>query len=127
MHPAALRLTTATAGAGEDHPLNEMRDHLAAGLHNAYHAETPEAAATHLETAAGDLPSVDHETHGAGEEAWEHLRGALSTFHDDLAFIRRHAERLVTSTSPSSRRPSAVQVAPIPSIRSGISWSKLIS
>lgn len=105
--PASLSLMTEVAGSTDDHPLGSLREHLADGLHKAYHADSPEAAKTHLEETAQNLPSVDHSSHSAGQEAVETLRGSLTKFQDDLAYIRRHAERLVTLKKAFSNQTEA--------------------
>ncbi len=97
MHPAAHDLFTKAAAATDDHPLGAARAHLESSLHDAYHADSPETRQSHLAQAATGLDGV---TTGGSESrdetAWQHLREALPKLHDDLAFIRRRAERLVT-------------------------------
>lgn len=105
--PAAKSLLDATVAAADDHPLGTLRDHLAKGLHAAYHADTAQEAANHLASTVESMPEVDHSSHSAGREAWESLRGSIGKFQDDLAYIKRHAERLVTLHKAFSQETEA--------------------
>jgi hypothetical protein len=94
VHPAALDLATAIAGAPDDHALASTRRHLESTLHRAYHAAGDEAARDALVRGAETLPAVDADTHGAGAGAFDHLRTALAGFGNGLAYLKRHVERL---------------------------------
>lgn len=95
IHPSALTLASEAAVAADGHPLDAARDHLEASLHAAYNAGTPQATAQHLSDAADQLDSVISANH-ADESAWQHLREGLPKLHNDIDFIKRRAERLLT-------------------------------
>jgi len=95
VHPEALNLLAEASTADDDHALRPLRDHLETTVHEAYHAEHEKAAGHSLKNGAAYLKNLGLEKSGAGN-AWHHLRDALPTFSNDLAFIRRRAERLVT-------------------------------
>ncbi|MCH9648768.1 MAG: hypothetical protein K0U98_11055 [Deltaproteobacteria bacterium] len=100
MHPSARRLVADAAEADEGHPLKATRAHLEAGLHAAYHAETPAAASARLIDVAGGLQGLAPEASDGGANddagAWQHLKDGFAKMGEDLAFLRRHGERLVT-------------------------------
>lgn len=103
MHPSARQLVADVAKAGDNHPLAATRAHLEAGLHEAFHAETPAAATARLSRMAEELQDAPPEASSAVPEVadreagpWRHLKDGFAKMGEDLAFLRRHGERLVT-------------------------------
>ncbi|GAB4194943.1 MAG: hypothetical protein Tsb002_26980 [Wenzhouxiangellaceae bacterium] len=95
LHPDTQQLLGDIVRADDSHPLAAVKQGLQQGLHQAYHTTTAESAGqSHPLAATLDHPALVK--HAANASMLQRLRDDIATINHDLAFIRSHAERLVT-------------------------------